>query len=66
MDAEDEEPDMMAMMGFGGFDSTKVRDYLLIICSKNLSSSINPRANLCKVIKKALSTSRSSERGGNI
>ena len=25
MDADDEQPDMMSMMGFGGFDSTKVR-----------------------------------------
>ena len=26
MDAENEEQDMMALMGFGGFDSTKVRE----------------------------------------
>lgn len=31
MDVEDEGSDMMALMGFGGFDSTKVRSYAYLL-----------------------------------
>lgn len=65
MEVENEdEAAMMAMMGFGGFDTTKV--YMPITLSLDKLFTIILRINLWLVIKRGLSMSRNRGRGDNI
>ena len=65
MDAVDEdEAAMMAMMGFGGFNTTKV-SYIKSVRMKN-NTEILRREKLCKGMRKVLLISKSSVHGASI